>query len=158
LLGGSKPVLTTTSAIVSFYEYQTEKATQFYRQLAKSISDLKYREVFQSFASENEQHRKLIVRAYREVITDAIEAGFAFSGLHQLDYVVNLDLDEDASIVTQLQQAIELEDRAFTFCNHVSERSRTLLADISYAFENIAKRKAARLRTLHTLLDQQSCS
>lgn len=111
--------------------------------------------MFQTFVAENEQHRTLIVRAYREVITDAIEAGFAFSDLHQLDYVVNLDLDEEVSPIIRLQQAIELEDRAFTFCNHVSERSRALLADISYAFESIAQRKAARLRTLQELLAQQ---
>jgi rubrerythrin len=149
-------MLTTTSAIVSFYGHQTEKATQFYQRLAESVRDVEYREVFNAIAAENDQHQKMIVRAYREAITDAIEAGFAFSDLHQTDYVVHLDLDEEASFVDQLQYAIELEKRAFTFCNRVSERSRTLLADISYAFETVAKRNAARLPMLRAILDQQS--
>lgn len=149
-------MLTTTSAIISFYEHQTKKATRFYQWLAESLGNVEYREVFNAIVAENKQHQKMIVRAYREVITDAIEAGFAFSDLHQTDYIVNLDLDEEASFVDQLQCAIELEKRAFTFCNHVSERSRTLLADISYAFESVAKRKAARLPMLRAILDQQS--
>jgi rubrerythrin len=149
-------VLITASAIISFYEKQAEKATLFYLDLAENVTNANYKEVFYALAAENEQNQKMVVRAYREAITDAIEAGFAFSDLREKDYIINLDLNDDASFIDRLQRALEFEERALTFCNHVSERSRTLLADISYTFENIAKKTLARLRILRTLLDQQS--
>lgn len=146
--------LNTASAVMSFYSRLEERIAGFYSDLA---SDDKYswgRETFLTFAKECRRQREMVLRAYRETITDAFEAGFSFTALDVSDYEMNLELTEDLSFTDILKTAIDIEDKSYKFCNDVSESSGALLADIAQVFEWVAVRKAKRKQILQSLLDE----
>lgn len=144
-------MLNTASAVISFYGRLEDQAGKFYADLAqKYVED---RETFLAFAKESGKHKEIVSRAYQEVITDAIEAGFSFAGLNESDYQVKTELLGAMSYPDALQIALELEEKIHRFCIDASERSRSLLADIPQAFERVAKRKGERKLKLKELYD-----
>lgn len=148
-------VLNTASAIISFYSKLEDRIAKFYEDQALNDKCSEVRETFLAFAEEGRKHRDAVLRAYREVITDAIETGFSFSGLHESDYEINTELMDDLSFFDILKKAIDVEEKSYKFCTDVSESSRALLADITHAFGWVAKRKAKRKLILESLLDEQ---
>lgn len=146
--------LYTASAIMSFYNKLEEQSARFYEDLADNEKYSEGKEVFLAFAREDRNHSEMVLRAYREVITDAFEAGFSFTGLHESDYRINTELTEDLSYSDILRRAIEIEEKLYRFCADVSEKSRGLLEDISHVFERVAKRKADRKLRLESLLKE----
>lgn len=150
--------LYTASAVTSFYDKLEEQAARFYENLADNEKYSDGKEIFLAFAREDRKHREMVLRAYREVITDAFEAGFSFTGLQESDYRINTELTEDLSYSDILRRALEIEEKLYRFCTDVSEKSRGLLDDISHAFERVAKRKADRKLRLESLLKEQQLS
>lgn len=146
--------LYTTSAIISLYGELEEQSARFYEGLADNPLSSDLKELFLSFARENKKNRDMLVRAYREVITDAVEACFSFSGLNESDYTFKKSV-VDLSYLDMLRRAIEIEEKTYNFCVVVSNKSRDLLADISYAFKRVAKRKAPRIQKMRLLLEKR---
>ena len=144
--------LYTASAITSFYSKLEEQSAGFYERLAGDERCSEGREVFLAFTMEDRKNREMVLRAYQETITDAFEAVFSFSGLHEGDYRVNTELTEDLSCLDILRRAVEVEEKIYRICVDVSEKSRRLLDDLSHAFEAVAKRKANRKMKLGSLL------
>lgn len=148
-------VLYTASAIMSFYDKLEEQSARFYENLAANEKYSEGKEVFLAFAREDERHKEMVLRTYREVITDAYEAGFSFTGLHESDYRTNTELTEDLSYPNILRKALEIEEKIYRFCMDVSERSRGLMEDVSHVFERVARRKADRKLRLESLREKQ---
>ena len=94
----------------------------------------------------------LVIRTYRETITDALEACFAFKGLNLNDYTVKTTLMEDTGYSDTLKMAIELEEKASEFYLDTAERSKSLLATIPRAFREVAERRSNRKLKLKSLL------
>jgi rubrerythrin len=138
----------TASAVVSFAEKLEDQTSGFYQELAKKFADDK--ETFDSFAKESEKGKVLVVRTYRETITDAIEACYSFEGLNLDDYYVKLFASGNRA--DSLKTAIQLEDKAIKFYTDVAERSKSLLATIPMVFERIAKSRKSRKLKLELLL------
>lgn len=147
--------LNTASAVISFYSRLEERIRKFYEDLASNKKYSDGSETFQAFAKESRKLREMVLRAYREVITDAIEAGFSFPSLCESDYEIDMDLTDDLSFSDILKIAIYVEEKSYKFCTDVSESSRDLLADITQAFKWVANRKAKRRQILESLLDAQ---
>lgn len=147
--------LNTASAVISFYSRHEERITKFYEDLASNKKYSDGRETFQAFAKESRKLREMVLRTYREVITDAIEAGFSFPSLCESDYEMDMELKDDLSFSDTLKMAIDVEEKSYKFCTDVSESSRDLLADITQAFKWVAIRKAKRRQILESLLDAQ---
>lgn len=148
-------MLNTASAIISFYERLEDQIAGFYENLAQDEKYSEERETFLALSRENRRHKEMVIRAYREVITDAIEAGFSFTGLDESDYAIATELREDLSLHDVLNSAIEIEEKSRKFCNDASESSRDLLADITQSFGWVARRKARRLQTLRSIQDKK---
>jgi hypothetical protein len=98
-------------------------------------------DTFSSLAKECERVQTLVVRTYRETISDALEAGFSFEGLDLDNYRAAKGPAAEATSEDALRAAIELQGRAADFYEDVAARSRSLLATISMAFKSAAKRK-----------------
>lgn len=150
--GGSKLELNTASATVAFYSRLEDQAEKFYEELARNEKYGKGRETFLAFARENKKHREMVLRVYREVVTDAIETCYSFTGLNESDYGVDTELTEDMGYSDILGIALKVEENIRKFCIDANERSRSLLADLPQAFEKVAKRKASRKLILELLL------
>jgi rubrerythrin len=138
----------TASAVINFAEKLEDQSSSFYEELAKKFADDK--EAFDSFAKESEKSKVLIVRTYRETITDAIEACYSFEGLNLDDYHVKPVVADTRA--ESLKTAIQLEDKAIKFYTDVAERSKSLLATIPMAFERVAKSRKNRKLKLESLL------
>jgi rubrerythrin len=138
----------TASAVINSAEKLEDQTSGFYEELAKKFPDDK--EAFDSFAKESKKSRVLVVRTYRETITDAIEACYSFEGLNLDDYSVKVVASGNRA--ESLKTAIQLEDKAIKFYADVGERSKSLLATIPMAFERVAKSRKSRKLKLESLL------
>ena len=136
----------TTSAIISFSRQLQEDSARFYGELAERFPE--HRRVFEGYARRCEKNGTQIVRTYQETISDALEAGFAFEGLTFSDYQIDLELPAEISLDEAVDWALRLEDRAVAFYQEVSERSRSLLATITRAFERVTRRRERRIADL----------
>jgi len=144
--------IATASAIINLAEKFEDKATDFYQELAQKYP--KNKETFLAYAEESKKNKVLVVRTYRETITDALEACFSFEGLNPKDYEAKTTIGEKASLSEALKMAIELEDKASKFYIKVAELSKTLLATIPTAFKKVAQRRDNRKQALKSLLDK----
>jgi hypothetical protein len=67
-------MLNTCSALISFYERLEDNINIFYTKLGEQFPEKN--DFFNTLSKENIKHKQRVVRTYREVITDAIEACF----------------------------------------------------------------------------------
>ena len=147
-------LIATASAIINLAEKFEDNASNFYQKLAQKFE--KNKATFLSFAEESKKNKVLVVRTYRETITDALEACFSFEGLNPNDYIAKASLGEDTSFSEALRMAIELEDKASKFYIKVADLSKNLLATIPSAFRKVAERRNSRKQALKSLLDREA--
>ena len=148
----------TASAIISFAEELEDGSAAFYRQLAERFTA--GQAAFLSFAKESEKNQTLVVRTYRETISDALEACFSFQGVnldaHRSRTTGRLDnLGRSPDYATVLAAAIELEEQAVEFYQDMAERSQSLMATIPMAFRRVAKTRGKRKPKLQSLLQEE---
>ena len=98
--------LNTASAVISFYDRLEQGITSFYEDLASTEDNPEGRETFLTLAKESRRHREMVLRTYREVITDAFEAGFSFPNLRESDYEITMEITDDLSFQDKLNIAI----------------------------------------------------
>jgi rubrerythrin len=143
-------LIATASAIINLVERFEDNAADFYQKLAQKFE--KNKATFLSFAEESKKNKVLVVRTYRETITDALEACFSFEGLNPNDYEAKASLGENTSFSEALRMAIELEDKASKFYVKVADLSKNLLATIPAAFRKVGERRNSRKQALKLLL------
>jgi len=142
--------LNTASETVSFArELETESA-KFYENLAQKYAQGK--EIFLSFAKENNKNIVQTERAYFGVISDAIEGCFSFKGIDTDNYSIETTLSEGRSYADALNMAVALEEKIVKFYVDAAEVSKSLMADVPQAFERIAKKRNERILKLKSLL------
>ena len=142
--------LNTASETVSFArELETESA-KFYENLAQKYAQGK--EIFLSFAKENNKNIVQAERAYFGVISDALEGCFSFKGIDTDNYSIETTLSEGRSYADALNMAVAVEEKIVKFYMDAAEVSRSLMADVPQAFERIAKKRNERILKLKSLL------
>lgn len=146
-------VLNTCSQVMSLAKEFEGKSANFYRDLSTRF--YKEKDLFLSFADENEGHVTDIERAYYGVITDAIEGCFAFN-LKTEDYVFKTELAEKAAYREALARAMEIEDRIIKFYSDAAEQSKSLMADVPRAFRLVAKKRNDRKAKLMSLMEMKA--
>ena len=146
-------MLNTASAIISFFGRLEDQIIELYENLAANEKYSEAKDIFLALAKDNKRDREMVQRVYQEVVTDAIETGFSFTGLNEKDYQFTTELTEGLSYSNVVRMAIDAEDRSSKFCIDASESSRSLLADIPQSFEWVAKRKNSRKKQLASLLE-----
>jgi rubrerythrin len=140
----------TTSTVIDFAERLEEGSSDFYTALAQKCVDNE--EQILSFAEESKKNKILILRTYRETITDALEACFCFKGLNLEDFEIVKTLGKDVSCSAALKLAIDNEQRAVQFYSTIADLSKGLLATIPMAFKRVAEKRKNRQLTLRTLV------
>jgi hypothetical protein len=144
--------LNTASELISFTKKLEEDSAEFYKVLSqKFVQD---KDVFLSFAKENEKNIVQVERAYYGVITDAIEGCFAFN-IDPAEYSLKTELGEKASYSKALNNAIEIEKKIIKFYSDAAEQSKSLMADVPRAFKMVAKKRGNRQSTLKSLLGKE---
>ncbi|MEA3339349.1 MAG: hypothetical protein U9R15_05230 [Chloroflexota bacterium] len=141
----------TAAAVISFTTEFEKKSSTFYFGLAERWPENKG--IFLGFAEAGEKHETWVVRTYRETISDALEASYAFEGMNLEHYAVETELVENAGYADALKMALALEEKACKFYLEVAERSQSLLATIPMAFKRVAKKRSKRKARLQSLLD-----
>ena len=141
--------LNTASAAISFARKLEEDSAKFYEDLSRRYA--KDKDVWLSFAKENEKNIVQIERAYYGVITDAIEGCFAFN-LNPDDFAFKTGLAEGASYSEALEKAMEIEEKVINFYSTAAEQSKSYMADVPRAFTMVAKKRDNRRAKLRSLL------
>lgn len=142
----------TASAALSFHRQLQEQAAKFYEELARRFA--KDKDTFLVFAKEHMKHQKEVQRAYNYIITDAMEACFAFEGMNEEDYQIDIELKKDLNYEDALSKAINIEEKTYNFCVDGAKRSRGLLHDVPEALDFVAKQTTRRKQILKSLLEK----
>jgi len=142
-------VLNTCSALISFYERFEDKVNSFYSKLGNEFPEKK--DFFNNLSKENIKHKQRVVRAYREVITDAIEACF-ISEIDETKYALSTELMDATNLAEAIRNAIQIEETIRLFCNDAVESTEGLLHDITRAFERVARDKNKRIERLKQIV------
>jgi hypothetical protein len=142
----------TASAIISFVERLETESSAFYDKIADMASEDK--EVFKDFAREGRKNQNLMVRTYRETISDALEACFSFEDLDLSAYVVETTIAQKTTYAQALELALHLEKNASKFYGDLAECSASLLATIPRAFKRVAETRKKRIPVVQRILNQ----
>jgi len=145
-------IINTCSGAISLARELEKGSAEFYKNLAERTADNK--DLFLSFAEENEKYVKQIERAYYGVITDALEGCFAFS-INREDYSLETGLAGNATLAEAIRGAIKIEEKIIDFYNVAAEQSKSLMADVPRAFKLVVKKRSKRKSTLKSILDMQ---
>ena len=146
-------MLNTASALIEYYTKYEDKIKDFYEKLAKDERCSQDKSFFESMAKGNEKHRQEVLRAYYEVITDAIEACY-IKAIDETKYEVDTEITPDMTYADIVKKAIQVEEKSRDFCTEAYKSTSGLLADISVAFKMVSKWKAKRVGELKEILNK----
>ena len=141
--------LQTASSVISFAKSLEAESAKFYQDLSQRYAEAK--DVFLSFAKENKKNIVQIERSYYGVISDAIEACFAFD-TNPAEYTFETELAENASYSDALSRAVEIEEKIVKFYSDAAEQSKSLMADVPRSFILVAKKRSNRISKLRSLI------
>lgn len=142
-------IINTCSGSINFAKELENESAKFYKDLSQKFEQ--YRDLFLTFAKENEEYIVNIERAYYGVITDAIEGCFAFN-IDSKDYMIKGELSEGITREEALLKALDIEEKIIKFYKDASEQSKSLMADVPRAFRLVAKKREKRLSTLKIIM------
>ena len=137
---------------ITFHGKLEDSIQAFYENLAEKDGDIAHRNIYLALAKENKKHKDRILRAYREIITDALEGGFPIFDLNEKDYALKNNNTEDIALDDILNNAIDVELKSIKFCDDASKSINGLIVEVSQEFEWLKKRKAKRLHKIQNLL------
>lgn len=140
----------TASAVINFAEKLEDDSSKFYEELADRYPQNK--SSFLAFAKENQNNKILLVRTYRETITDAMEACFSFKGLKLHRSKIRKMPGKNTTYADALKIAFELETTATEFYSNVLKCSKSFLATISQSFGKVGQRRKKRITELELML------
>jgi hypothetical protein len=141
----------TAAAVVSFSERLEDSAAGFYEALGEMFPT--HKSLLLAFVDESRKNKVVLIRTYRETVSDALETGFAFEGLELDEHLVAPVVPEGVGLGAAIQLALDMEARTTAFYMKVAELSRSLLATIPRAFRRVARRRDARRRTLQSIAE-----
>jgi len=141
--------LKTASEIVKFAGELEEKSANFYEKMAERFPERK--DIFLSFAKENRKCKKMVQRAYSEVVSDALETGFSFEGMESGKYLIETNFSQNDNVRLLLNKALEMEKKIQKFYLDAAEKSKSLLADVPRVFERIGKKREERKHKIRDL-------
>jgi len=141
--------LKTASEIVKFAGELEEKSANFYEKMAERFPERK--DIFLSFAKENRKCKKMVQRAYSEVVSDALETGFSFEGMESEEYLIETNFFQNENVRLLLNKALEMEKKIQKFYLDAAEKSKSLLADVPRVFERIGEKREERKHKIKDL-------
>ena len=143
-------ILHTASEGISFAKKLEIDSAGFFEALAQQFSEQS--EALLSFSKENNKYITQIERAYYQVITDAIEGGYAFN-INTDDYIFETTMQEEAGKADILAQVMKIEETIIRFYTDAAEQSKSLMADVPRAFMLVVKKRNKRLPKIKSLFE-----
>ena len=140
-------ILHTCSEAISLSRELENTAAKFYEDLAGKYPAAG--ETFLTFAKENKKLFTQIERAYFGVITDAIEACFAFN-IESDKYTLATDIPD--TLDGAVKQALKIEETIISYYQDAAEQSAALMADVPRTFKIVARKRGERKQTLEAIL------
>jgi rubrerythrin len=137
---------------ISYYSRLEDSIETFYTKLADDEKHKGTRDIFLALAKENSKHKEKVLRAYREVITDAFEGGFPLTTLKEEDYALKIELEDELNLSDVIKRAIEIEEKIRMFCEDAANSTKGLMADVPQTFEWVANRKTRRINKLESII------
>ena len=134
-----------SSEVISFVKELEDISAKFYEDISQRYG--KDEDVFLAFVKENKKYAEQIQRAYYSVITDAIEAGYAFD-LEADEYTLDTELPENASLADIANKALAIEEKIIACYEDGAEQSMSLLADIPRNFMIVVRKRIKRIPKL----------
>ena len=138
--------LHTASEVISFIRGLENETTEFYERLGQSVPA--QRDVLIGFAAANRRNVVQVQTAYNNVISDALEGGYAFD-IETTEFEVALLKDD--SPPKALRGALEVEAKLARLYSIAGDQSRSLLPDVSRALILIARKRDSRIHKLQEL-------
>ena len=137
--------LNTMAGVMSFVSKIENDSASFYKNYAEKYPELE--SIFLSWNKENSKFEKNVKRTYFGVITDTLEANYAFQGLDTDDYNFEKTLAENADSSEAAKKAREIEETIKNFYLKAAQLSDGLMADIPRLFRKIAKKREERCQS-----------
>lgn len=138
--------LHTASEVISLLRLRENESGEYYEQLGRSIPE--HSAMLKSLAQENRANVVAVQRAYNNVISDALEGGYAFD-MDSKD--LDLTLPKSDSFSSAVQAAVAMETAMARVYSIAADQSRALLPDVSRAMSIIAAKRQARIQKLIAL-------
>ena len=138
-------LLHTASEVISLLRLWENETAEYYEKLAVSVNA---KDDLMAFAKENRRFVLQVQQAYNNVISDALEGGFAFN-IETDDYTFILPLSPPPDDV--IMKMVTVEEQLERLYATASQQARALLPDVARAMAVIARKRTARIETLKTL-------
>jgi rubrerythrin len=146
-------IINTSSGAISLARDLEGKSAKFYEDLAQRFPENK--NLFLSFANENNDYIRQVERAYYSVITDALEGCFAFN-LNLENYVLETEIGDNTGYAEALKRVLKIEETIIRFYLDAAEQSKSLMADVPRAFRFVAKKRNNRQAMLKAMLEKEN--
>ncbi len=138
--------LHTASEVISLLRLRENECGEYYEQLGKSAPE--HSPMLKGLAQENRANVVAVQRAYNNVISDALEGGYAFD-IDSKD--LDLTLPKGNSFSGAVEAAVAMETAMVRLYSIAAEQSHALLPDVSRAMSLIAAKRQARIEKLKAL-------
>lgn len=139
---------TSSEGVTLARRLETESA-EFYEKTAQQHPEVA--DAFRAFADENRKSIKHIERTYYGVISDAIEGGYCLD-LESDDFTFDSTIQPSSAHDLSVKQAKQIEQCILSFYTTAEEQMAALMADLTRAFGQQAKKRRKRLLILSELL------
>ncbi len=137
--------LHTASEVISLSRRLEDETGRFYEKLASAGRNA---QPWYDYVKENGQNVKNVERAYNNVISDALEGGFAFD-IEADDF--ELSLPEPLPSPAVVREAIDIETRLARLYTIAAQQSQSLLPDVSRAMVVVARKRQTRIESLQAV-------
>jgi len=139
-------VIRTTSQLITLHGRLEDRLAETLRSLAQLHPEAAG--ALTRLADESIQHRDMILKVYREGVTDAFEVGYLSRPMDEDVYTV---AEPKGSLGEALRTALVNEDTVIRFCRDAAEDSNQLIPGLSQTFLRLVKRKERRKAALESL-------
>jgi hypothetical protein len=138
-------LLHTASEVISLLRVWENEAAEYYQRLAV---DSNAKDDLTAFAKENRRFVLQVQQAYNNIISDALEGGFAFN-IETSDY--EFALPPAPPLADTIAKMVDVEEQLERLYTTASQQARALLPDVARAMAVIARKRTARIEKLKTL-------
>ena len=139
-------MIRTTSQLIALHGELEDRVAEILRSLAQIHPEAA--DTLSKLADEGVQHRDMILKVYREGVTDAFEVGYLSKPMDEDEYTVR---EPKGSLSSAVKTALLNEDTVIRFCRDAAEDSNQLIPGLPQTFLRLAKRKEKRRAALGAL-------
>ena len=139
-------MIRTTSQLIALHGGLEDRLAEILRAQAQLHPEAAG--VLSRLADEDIQHKEMILKVYREGVTDAFEVGFLSKPMDEDEYTVR---EPKGSLGSAIKTILLNEDTVARFCKEAAKDANQLIPSLPQTFLRLAKRKEKRRALLESL-------